>query len=154
MSLEIDFASLAEGVAGDARGNLTLVAVNPHALVADQLPAQFSPILVVVVVDNDAGNPAIVVGRTITGRIEARAPDDEVLFVAQLRQPVVPPPAPSLSPRVQIVAQVPFTASKPGEFRISAHIATVDEQENVIGEVTATRKVRVSDSASLRPQSA
>jgi hypothetical protein len=153
MSLEIDFSSLAEGVAADSRGNLTLVAVNPQVLVADQLPAQFSPILVVVIVDDDAENPVIVTGRTMTGRIEAIGPDDSVLFVAQIRQPVAPPPASSLHPRVQVVAQVPFTASKSGVFRISANIAVVDEHQMLMGEVTASRSVRVSDAASLRPQS-
>jgi hypothetical protein len=43
MSLAVSLATLAEGAATDGRGNVTLVAVNPHALAADQLPAQFTP---------------------------------------------------------------------------------------------------------------
>ena len=154
MSLEVDFAALTEGVAADARGSLTLVAANPHVLVADQLPAQFSPILVVIVDDDDIENPAIVPGQTVTARIEAIGPDGVVLFVAQLRQPILPPSTPLLGARVQIVAQIPFTASKTGDFKISAHIVIVDENEEVKGEVTATRRVKVSDVASLRPQTA
>lgn len=151
MSLHIDFASLAEGVAGDARGSLTLVAVNPHLLIADQLPAQFTPFLVVVVEDDDTENPVIVPGRTVTGRIEALGPDSETLFVAQLRQPVVPPPSPSMRPRVQIIAQIPFTASKVGEYRVSASIAIVGDGEEVKSEVVATRRVKVSESTALTP---
>lgn len=152
MSLEIDFATLAEGVAGDVRGSLTLVAVNPHLLLADQLPAQFSLILVVVVQDDDREDPVIVPGSTVTARVEARGPDDDALFVAQLRQPVSPPPSPFLRPRVQIVAQVPFTASKAGEYRISAHIAIVGDSQEVKGEIVATRRVQVSDSAAMQSQ--
>jgi hypothetical protein len=118
------------------------------------LPAQFSPILVVIVDDDDIENPAIVPGQTVTARIEAIGPDGVVLFVAQLRQPILPPSTPLLGARVQIVAQIPFTASKTGDFKISAHIVIVDENEEVKGEVTATRRVKVSDVASLRPQTA
>ena len=49
MSLTINLATLAEAAAPDARGNITLVAANPAALVADELPAQFGPVLFVVV---------------------------------------------------------------------------------------------------------
>ncbi len=150
MSLEVDFVALAEGVASDARGNLTLVAVNPAVLVADQLPAQFAPILVLVVADNDLANPIIVSGRPVTGRVEAVGPDGEMLFVLQLRQAILAPAIPSLPTRVQVIAQVPFTATKAGDFRISAHVAIVGEEEKVVGEITAGRKVRVSDAASLR----
>jgi hypothetical protein len=152
MSLEIDFASLAEGVAGDSRGSLTLVAVNPHLLVAEQLPTQFNLILVVVAIDNDTDDPAIVPGRIVTGKIEARGPDDDALFVAQLRQPVTPAPSPFLVPRVQIVAQIPFTASKVGAYKISAHIAIVADNQEVKSEIVATRQVRVADSASMGSQ--
>ena len=152
MSLEVEFSALSEGVAGDARGSLTLVAVNPHVLIADQLPAQFSPFLVVVIDDDDHEDPALVPGRTVTARIEAVGPDDIVLFVAQLRQAILPPPTALLRPRVQIIAQIPFTASKSGDFKISAHIVIVGEGEEVKGEVTAVRRVQVADTATLRPQ--
>jgi hypothetical protein len=152
MSLVIDFAAIAEGAAADARGILTLVAVNPNALIADQLPAQFSPILVVVATDDEPANPVIVAGRTLTGRIEAAGPDDETLFVAQMRQGIVPSNVPAIPQRVQIVAQVPFTATKTGEYCLSAHITVVDEGEQVMGEVTAVRRVWVLDSASSRPR--
>ena len=151
MSLKIDFATLAEGVAGDVRGSLTLVAVNPHLLVADQLPTQFILFLVVVVDDDDTQDPAIVPGRTVTVQIEARSPDQDALFVAQLRQPVAPSPSPLLLPRVQIVAQVPFTASKVGEYKVSAHIAIVGDDQEIKSEVTATRQIQVSDAVTMRP---
>lgn len=151
MSLIVDFAAIAEGAATDARGILTLVAVNPNALIADQLPAQLSPILLVVAMDDDPANPVIVAGRTLTGRVEAAGPDNETLFVAQMRQGIVPSSIPAIPPRVQVVAQVPFTATKTGEYRLSAHITIVDDGEQVIGEVTAVRRVWVLDSASSRP---
>lgn len=154
MGLVIDFAAIAEGAASDARGILTLVAVNPYALIADQLPAQFSPILVVIAVDDESANPVIVAGRTLTGRIEAVGPDNETLFVAQTRQGIVPSAVPAIPPRIQVVAQVPFTATKTGEYRLSVHITVVDESEQVMGEVTAMRRVWVLDSASSRPRTA
>jgi hypothetical protein len=154
MSIKVDFAALAEGAAGDSRGNLTLVAVNPQVLVAEQLPAQFSLILVVVIVDQESNDPTITPGRNVTARIEATGPDGSVLFVAQLRQEIVRPPNPGLEPRVQIVAQVPFMAAKPGDFTISAHITVVGEGEEELGEITASRIVRVSDAAFFRSISA
>jgi hypothetical protein len=149
MSLKIDFSSLAEGVAGDARGSLTLVAVNPHLLVADQLPTQFNLFLVVVAIDDDTETPVILPGRTVTAQIEARGVDDDALFVAQIRQPVLPSNPPFTVPRVQVVAQVPFTASKVGRYKISAHITIVGDGQEVEGEVTAIRQVQVSDTASM-----
>lgn len=149
MSLVIDFSAIAEGVAGDARGSLTLVAVNPHLLVADQLPAQFRLALVVLVIDNDTEDPVILPGRTVTAQIEARGPDDEALFVAQMRQPALSPNQPFLAPRVQIIAQVPFTASKVGDYKISAHIAIVGQGQELKGDILATRHVQVLDSASM-----
>jgi len=120
-------------------------------LVADQLPAQFTPVLVAIIVDTDPENPVITAGRTMTGRIEAVGPDDSVLFVAQLRQPVSPPSIPLIRARAQIIAQVPFMAAKPGDFKISARMAVVDANENVMGEVIATREIKIADAASLRP---
>jgi hypothetical protein len=154
MSLVIDFVAIAEGVAADARGILTLVAVNSSALIADQLPTQFGPILVVVAVDDELANPVIAAGRTLAGRIEVVSPDNETLFVTQLRQGIVPSAVPAIPPRVQVVAQVPFTATKTGEYRLSAHITVVDEGERIVGEVTAVRRVWVLDSASSRPRTA
>jgi hypothetical protein len=149
MSLEVSLATLAEGVTSDARGSLTLVAVNPYALIADQLPAQFGPVFVATIEDSDAEQPVIVPGINMSARVEATGPDDVVLFVTQMRQTVVPPPHPTMRPRVQIIAQVPFTASKKGTYTVSAHVAFVSEAEEVKGEVTITRRVRVADAASL-----
>jgi hypothetical protein len=87
----------------------------------------------------------------VTAQIEARSPDQDALFVAQLRQPVTPSPSPLLPPRVQIVAQVPFTASKVGEYKVSAHITIVGDDQEIKSEVTATRQIQVSDAVTMRP---
>ena len=150
MSLAVNLVVLAEGAATDSRGNLTLVAVNPQTLIADELPAQFSPIFVVVVEDDEAEPQVIVPGNTVTARLEATGPDDAVVFFAQLRQAVQPPPHPTMHGRVQVIAQVPFAAGKAGTYRVSAHIAIVGAHEQLQGEVTASRSVRVADAASLR----
>jgi len=149
VSLEASLATLTEGVAADARGNLTLVAVNPHALAAGQLPAQFAPVFVATIDDGDDENPVIIPGRTMTARVEAKGPDDVVLFVGQMRQPVAPPPDSILRPRMQIIAQVPFTASKTGVYTVTAHVTIVDENEEVKDELTITRAVRVTDANPL-----
>ena len=149
MSLEVSLATLAEGVTADARGSLTLVAVNPHALIADQLPAQFSPVLVATIEDSDVEHAVIVPGLEMVARVEATGPDDVTLFIAQMRQVIAPPPHPTLQPRVQIIAQVPFAASKTGLYKISAHVAFVGAGEEVKGEVTIARQVRVTDAATM-----
>ncbi len=154
MSLVVNLAVLAEGAATDARGNLTLVAVNPQILIPDELPAQFSPIFVVVVQDDESEPSVIVAGRTVTARVEATGPDDAVVFFAQLRQAVLPTPHPTMYGRVQVIAQIPFTAGKAGNYTVSARVAIVGAREEVQGEVTATRSVKVADAASLRPKTA
>ena len=151
MSLVVDLAVLAEGAATDARGNLTLVAANPHMLMADELPAQFSPVFLAVIdeaEDTDAPN-ILAVGRVINAKIEVVGPDDEALFVGQIRQAVMPPAYPSLRPVLQVIAQIPFTASKIGTYRVSAHIEVGGEAEQASTKITATRTVRVTDRASL-----
>jgi hypothetical protein len=152
MSLIVDLAALAEGAASDVRGSLTLVAVSQNVFVADEFPFQFAPVFVVVVADDAEGttqptvlNPGVVV----TAKVTAEGPGEETLFVAQLRQTIQPHPVPNMTPRFQIVAQVPFTASKSGAYQISADIEALDGVE-VVATVTANRKFRVIDAASTR----
>jgi hypothetical protein len=156
MSLAINLATLAEAAATDARGNITLVAANPAALIADELPAQFSPVLLVVVEEAAAGTDenvqTIKPGRTLSAKVEVRSPDDEIVFFAQLRQVILPPLVPSLPLRLQVIAQVPFTASKIGDYRAIAHIQVIGEHEQLHGEITATRTARITDAASLKPR--
>jgi hypothetical protein len=150
MSLVVDLAVLAEGAATDARGSLTLVAANPHILVADELPVQFSPVFLVTVQDDAEDDAAILApGRPINAKIEVIGPDDEALFVSQLRQAVAPPPFEAIRPALNLLAQVLFTASKIGKYRVSAHIEVIGEGNEAVGEVTATRIVTVTDRASL-----
>lgn len=150
MSLAINLAVLAEGAATDSRGNVTLVSVNPQVLVADELPAQFSPLFVVIVEDDENEPPIIVPGNTVTTSVQATDPDGVVVFFTQLRQVINPPPNPNLRSRVQLIAQLPFTAAKAGLYTASADVVVVAEHEEVQGQVTARRKVRVSDMASIK----
>jgi hypothetical protein len=157
MSLAINLATLAEAAATDARGNITLVAANPAALIADELPAQFSPVLLVVVEEaaaagTDENVQTIKPGRTLSAKVEVRSPDDEIVFFAQLRQVILPPLVPSLPLRLQVIAQVPFTASKIGDYRAIAHIQVIGEHEQLHGEITATRTAMITDAASLKPR--
>jgi hypothetical protein len=153
MSLVIDLAVLAEGAATDSRGSLTLVAANPHILIADDLPVPFVPVFLVVV-DEDAETAEILApGRIVNAKIEVTGPDNQALFVSQIRQAVAPPPHPAIPPRLNVVAQVPFTAAKVGKYQVSAHIEIIGNGNQVTAEITATRTVRVYDRASLdRPQ--
>lgn len=151
MSLTVDLAILAEGATNDARGSLTLVGVNPTVFVAEELPAQFVPVFVVNVIDGNEAKPeSLTPGAKVSARIEVQGPDGEVLFVAPLRQVVSPQPSPDVPPRMQVLAQVPFTASKPGPYRFSARIEAHDDSESEPAEVTAVRTVRVTDAASLK----
>jgi hypothetical protein len=152
MSLVVDLAVLAEGAATDSRGNFTLVAANPHLLIAEELPVQFNLVFLAVVDDDedDTAPPQILTpGAVVTAKVEVTGPDSETLFFAQLRQVVVPSPYPAMRPRFQIVAQVPFTASKTGRYRVSARIEVTGQGEQAPAEVTAARTVRVADRASL-----
>jgi hypothetical protein len=154
MSLAINLAVLAEGAAQDARGNITLVAANPGLFIADELPAQFSPVFLVVVEETPGANEdaqIIKPGRTLSARVEVRSPDEQILFYAQLRQVILPPPNTLVPLRLQVLAQLPFTASKTGEHKAIAHIQVIAEHEQLHGEVTATRTVTITDAASLKP---
>jgi hypothetical protein len=148
VSLEVTLATLAEGVAADARQSLTLVAVNPHALIAAQLPAQFAPVFVATLDEGDEGDPVLLPDRTMSARVTVTGPDGEALFVTEMRQPI-PEAPPQLRPRMQIIAQVPFVASKVGVYTAGAHVTVVDGQREIKGEVTVTRQVRVVDSATI-----
>jgi hypothetical protein len=156
VSLVVDLAVLAEGAATDARGNVTLVAANPSMLIAEELPAQFSPVFLAVVNEGEDGYPPSILtpGRVIAVRIEVTSPEDEVLFVGQLRQAVAPPPYPDMQPILSVIAQVPFAASKVGRYTVSAQIRALGEGEHVLDEVTARRTVRISDRPSLTTNAA
>jgi hypothetical protein len=149
MSLVVDLAVLAEGAATDTRGNLTLVGANPHVLVADDLPTQFVPVFLVAVQEDSETTDILTPGRFLNAKIEVTGPDGEVLYISQIRQAIAPSPHPSLPPRLNVVGQVPFTASKIGKYQVSAHVEVLGGDNQAPAEVTATRTVRVSDQASL-----
>jgi hypothetical protein len=151
VSLVVNLAVLAEGAAPDARGTLTLVAVNPHALIAEELPAQFGPVFVAVIEDDeDAGTPQVLTsGAAVNAKVQVTGPDGEALFMAQFRPMVVPPPHPGMRPRIQVVAQVPFTAAKTGKYAVSADFEVVGDRAQEPNTITALRVVRVIDRASL-----
>lgn len=152
MGLIVDLAVLAEGAATDSRGNVTLVAANPHILVANEFPVQFAPVFVAIIADEaeDGPQPSVLVpGVTVTAKVTAEGPGEETLFVAQLRQIIQASPIPNLTPRFQLLAQVPFTASKSGTYKISADIEALDGARS-LASVTAARKIRVTDVASTR----
>jgi hypothetical protein len=151
VSLVVNLAVLAEGAATDARGNLTLVAVNPHALIAEELPAQFGPVFVAIIEDDeDAETPQILTpGAAVSAKVEVTDPDGGALFMAQFRPMVLPPPNPGMRPRLQVLAQVPFTASKPGKFTVSAHVEVIGDRAEPPNAITAARVVRVADRESL-----
>jgi hypothetical protein len=151
VSLAVDLAVLADVAVPDSRGNLTLVGVNPQVLIAEEYPVQFAPFLLVMLKDDD-GSETLLPGRIVNATVEATGPDGEVLFVFPLtHQPIAPPPFPALKPRVQVVGQVPFTASKPGDYTVSARIKITADGET-IAEVSVGRTVRISDLASLKPK--
>lgn len=156
MSLSVNLATLAEGAATDSRGSVTLVGVNPYILVADELPTQLSPVYYVVV-EEDEGTPegsrVISPGRVLSAKVEVTSPDGEVVFVTQLRQVILPPPLPWAASRLQVIAQLPFTASKSGNYHASAHVAVLGDQERTLEEISAVRKLKVADAAALKPKS-
>lgn len=154
MSLEIDLAVLAEGATADARGSMTLVAANINVFVAEELPTQFAPVFMVVVKDEDgAADKVLNPGAIVDIRVEVQAPDGQTLFVSQMRQMMQPPPYPDLFPRLQLVAQVPFTASKVGPHRISADV-TVTDGIHESAKIAASRTAHVVDRTSLRTEKA
>ncbi len=152
MSLVVNLAVLAEGAAPDARGNITLIAANPQALLVDQFPSQVNPTFFVVVEEDEEGgnDPVIVAGRKISLRVEVVGPDHDVVFFSQVEQPVLPLRYPSLHPRIQMLAQIPFSATKAGDYVISARIGVSRADGGQDEVVEAIRKVLVMDGASLK----
>jgi hypothetical protein len=151
VSLVIDLAVLTEGIAADARGSITLVGVNPNVLLAETFPLQFSPFLFLTLKDEEEAG-TLSPGRVVAATVRATAPDGEVIFVAPaIRQVIAPAPFPALHPRVNVIAQVPFTASKNGTYLISARVTVLDGEGGAeLAEVTAERTIMVSDLASLK----
>lgn len=156
MSLSINLATLAEGAATDSRSNVTLVGVNPHVLLADELPTLLSPVFYVVVEEDEStpeNSRVIIPGRMLSAKVDITSPDGEVVFVTQHRQVIVPPPASWVTVRLQVFAQLPFTASKSGEYHANARVTVVGDNDQILGEITATRKFKVADAAVLKPKS-
>lgn len=155
MSLIVDLAVLAEGAAADSRGSMTLVGVNPNVLLAETFPVQFSPILLVTLKDDqEAGT--LTPGRLVAATVKATGPDGEVIFIAPaIRQVITPSPLPALPPKINVLAQVPFTASKNGTYTISARITVIDGDNGTeLAEAATERTVIVSDLASLKTKPA
>jgi hypothetical protein len=151
MSVIVNLAVLAEGLGSDSRGLLTLIAVNPQSLVAEQLPAQFAPVFVVAIEEDASPGAAtfLAPGRTASVRVQAADEDGNVVFYSQQEQVVPPAPHPNLPARMQLIAQVPFAAQKGGLYEISARI-TLHGPDGQDEEVRAARNILVMDVATLK----
>jgi hypothetical protein len=148
----MNLAALAEGVATDARGNLTLVAVNPQFLVTNDLPVQFAPFFIMIVEDDGREPIEMVPGHTLTAKVEAKGPDDAVVFFTQMRQMVATPSNSAVRGRIQVLAQIPFTAAKTGAYTISADLTFLAPDGEPHAHIEVSRSVNVIDVASLRPR--
>jgi hypothetical protein len=155
VSLIVDLAVLAEGAAADSRGSITLVGVNPNVLLAETFPVQFSPILLVTLKDDEEAG-TFRPGRVVAATVKATGPDGEVIFIAPaIRQVITPSPLPALSPKINVIAQVPFTASKSGTYTVSARMTVIDGDSGAeLAEASTERTVIVSDLNSLKAKPA
>jgi len=153
MSLVVTLVTLAEGAASDSRGGITLVAANPQFLTAERFPAQLAPVFYAAVEDGEEGAqpPSIVPGRVVSLKLQVTAPDGEVLYFFQNQQSVLANPHPVHPIRLQVLVPVQFSASKSGDYTISARLAIAlpgGEQD----EVVATRRIRVIEQTPVKSE--
>jgi len=144
MSLRIDWFGLSEGAGQDARGSTTLVAFNPEFLAVASFPTTLAPVLVFAAEDVADPEPALTPGMTITVRVEVAGPDGEGLFLAQNPMVIGQKRIPELPSRINVLAQVPFPVSKPGDY-----VARVEITGPEGVELKASRTFRVMDAASM-----
>jgi hypothetical protein len=129
---------LAEGIAQDANGAFTLVAVNQNVYATDTLPSHTKRAVLTRLVD-------LVTGSRYRVRVEATAPDGRVIAVQQgqfevtgLRIPGVPPGGFDLPNEFQIAI------AEFGVYRIAAEL-TDEATDETTSKVVELYAVRASD---------
>jgi hypothetical protein len=121
----IKSAALCEGVAQDARGVLTLVGFEAPALILSPMPAQASPVLVMMLETDDlAGDGGDSWATQMTVRSQVTAPDGTTVFLTEARQELTHdrPMNPYLPRRIQQILQMAFNVPKPGRYVVSSDL--------------------------------
>lgn len=147
MSLRVDFIGFAEGAATDSRGNVSLIGFHPQVLIQDAFPSQVTPTLVLVASEDEQPAPLVVPGSIVTFRVEILGPDGDTLFVTEQQQPIGERRWRSLSGRLQVIAQIAFSANKPGDYKGRVTV-TVTSAPPLVAEGT----VRITDLATLEDE--
>jgi hypothetical protein len=147
MTLKVVTAALAEGVALDTRGNVSLVGFNPQMLTYERLPAQCSPAFAVALEDEEGAPPSIQPGRLLHIELQVTGTDGEVLFFAEDNQNLQNPKVEGIPPRVQLIANVQFTAAKAGKYAVTARFNYPDEPDGPVE--AASRSFYVGENPGL-----
>jgi len=131
--LRLGWFGLAEGAAGDHRGQLTLVGFNINVVPIPEaaLPATLSIVLVAVI---EADMPADL---TAAGKIQLSshfsAPDETVMFAGQQSLDVPPLPWPEVPPRIQLVVAGQATFQRYGLYTARVRI-DIPGHEPLLGD--------------------
>jgi hypothetical protein len=146
VSLTVDFVGLAEGLAVDLRGGLTLVGFHPPVLLVEKFPMQVTPTLVIVIGDDETPELILQPGRSADFQVRVVGPNDEVLFFVEQRAPIQARRWERLPMRLQLLAQVPVNVGKPGEYRF---LASINISESSIAPIEVERRTIIADPAWL-----
>ncbi len=145
MTLRVDWFGLAEGVAADAAGKVTLVGFAPQFLLIDRYPAIAAPSVVWIIEDDEDPSPLLGAGIRGTFKIEVSNPEGATMFVTTQPVELGAKRWPALPTRLQLIAQFPLQIEKPGAYRIHGELRLPELSEPLEG----VRTILIANPADL-----
>lgn len=135
MTFSVDFVGFAEAAAMDYRGNISIGGFSPQYIAIPKFPVQVAPFFLVIgedeglgIVDGEEPSPE----KTALFRIEIEDEDGNNLFnTQQLAEPQMKPQA-DMPGRIQILAQIPIVASKPGRFLYKISVKRISDSAVIL----------------------
>jgi hypothetical protein len=127
MGARIDWFGLAEGVAADARGAMTLVGFSPDFLLIPDLPGAQTVFWVLVLKDDD-GEPALVEGAQLSVDIQVYGPDGRVVGGSQQVAGIAAKRHPELPGSIIFSVGMRLTFHQYGEHKAAAEVTVAKSQ--------------------------
>lgn len=146
MTFELEYAVIAEAAVLDPRGNPNIIGFDIQWWTVPAFPATITPALCVALSSNEDEPSSLAEPLTVDTQFQVTGPGREVLFFSEARQAIAAPSPLQRSRRLKLIAQVPFTVAKTGDYVFHVHLTVLGE----VNPVAARRWLHVYDDASAR----
>lgn len=136
----VDWMGLAEGVAADASGKLTIVGLAPTHFAIDSFPAQMNLAFILVAHLDESEVPDDMGDTKVRSRLQGQGPDGTTLFLMENVAPLITVKGRQRVPaRFQAVSSLGLNIPKPGRYTLSGTFTILRDEhpsDAMVGEAS------------------